>query len=165
MDHPAAYGELLARAERQVAEITRLLVENERLYGRIDELEAEPARRDPDGAARTRPPAWVKANKPPRSTEKGARKKRPHGYARKRSVPSVTAPHAVDACPDCGCSLQGGTAKHQREIIEITLPPAVVTDHVLLERVCPLCGTTCVLTWTRVTAWSASIALARGCWP
>lgn len=54
--------------------------------------------------------------------------------------------HAVATCPGCGCGLQGGTIKRHREIIEIALPPVTVTDHHLLERVCPTCQRRCVPT-------------------
>lgn len=52
--------------------------------------------------------------------------------------------HAVDRCPDCGCVLRGGSVKRHREVIEIAVAPATVTDHRLVERVCPLCHKRCV---------------------
>ena len=38
------------------------------------------------------------------------------------------------------------TVKWRREVIEVVLSPAEVTDHVVVERVCPLCKKRCVPT-------------------
>jgi len=49
--------------------------------------------------------------------------------------------HAVEHCPTCGLLLVGGSVKRTREVIEAPLVPAVVTEHVYLERCCPHCHT------------------------
>ena len=74
------------------------------------------------------------------------RQKRQANFARARGIATRQVIHAVDACPDCGCRLGGGSTKRHREIIEISPSPAVVTDHVLRERICPLCAKRCVPT-------------------
>ena len=59
-----------------------------RLFGHIQVLEAriaelEGQQKPPTDAGKERkPPSWVKANRPARS--KGERRKRPHGFARRR---------------------------------------------------------------------------------
>ena len=145
-------AELLSIIERLVAERQQLLTENARLQAdveglgqRVEELELELARGDPPAG---RPPAWVKPNKPERKGEKRPRKKRSQGFARKRSMTSERVVHAVAKCPGCGCQLLGGSVKRHREVIEIALAPAVVTEHVLVERVCPQCNKRCTPTLT-----------------
>lgn len=136
--------DLVDLAERLLGENSRLRADVERLSQRVAELEAELTTREP---ASPRPPGWVKPNKPARPKKKGERKKRAHGFARKRTVaPDRVVEHAVDRCPDCGCALFGGTIVRHREVIEIDLPPAVVTDHRLRKRVCPHCARSCVPT-------------------
>ncbi len=134
---------LIAERDELQAENARLRAEGERLVARVGALEAEVAARGPGGPGT---PGWVKPNRPPRTTRKKPRKKRAANFARVRGVATVRIEHVVDACPDCGCTLRGGSTKHHREVIEVELRPAVVTDHLLLERVCPQCGKRCVPT-------------------
>src|SRR5579884_800607 len=72
------------------------------------------------------------------------RKRRGHHRARRRMAPTARRVHALAACPCCGNLLAGGTIKRPREVIEVPLVPAVVTEHVYLERRCPGCGRRCV---------------------
>lgn len=130
---------LVAERDELRGENARLRAEVERLAVRVAELEAELTGRGPGAASA---PAWVKKNTPPRP--KKARKKRAAHFSRPRGVATARVVHAVDACPDCGCALRGGSAKRHREVIEVVLRPATVTDHVLLERVCPVCAKRCV---------------------
>jgi hypothetical protein len=75
---------------------------------------------------------------------KRPRKRRAHGFARHRMHPTARQVHVLARCPDCGTPLAGGTLKRTREVIEVPLAPAVVTEHVYLERRCPGCGRRCV---------------------
>jgi len=72
------------------------------------------------------------------------RKRRAHGYGRRRLEPTARQVHAVARCPDCGLLLAGGAIKRTREVIEVPVAPAVVTEHVYLARRCPGCRKT----WT-----------------
>ena len=84
-----------------------------RLFGHIQVLEAriaelEGQQKPPTDAVKERkPPSWVKANRPTRS--KGERRKRPHGFARRReepthrSTPRPVAPTARSLWPAGGC--------------------------------------------------------------
>jgi transposase len=128
-------AELYRIIEGLVAAQEHLRAENERLQARVGELEAELAGRSEP------PPPWVKANKPGRTSEKKTRRKRAAQFVRRRSVPDVVVEHAVAHCEKCACALAGGTIVRHREVIEVPLTPAVVTDHVLVERVCPQCQT------------------------
>jgi len=127
---------LTRELEQSRAENARLRGEVDRLALRVEELEAELAGRDPGSP---RPPAWVKKNAPPRGGPKSPRKQRGNNFARKRGVPTRQVMHAVEACPSCGCALRGGSVKRHREVIELVVSPVEVTDHLLVERVCPKC--------------------------
>jgi transposase len=72
---------------------------------------------------------------------KQARKRREHAFVRRRMAPTQQVIHALDTCPRCGMPLVGGSVKRQREVIEVPLVPAVITDHRYLERWCPHCHT------------------------
>ncbi len=54
-----------------------------------------------------------------------------------RMTPTAQVIHALDPYPTCGMTLTGGSAKRTRDVIEVSLIPAVVTEHVYLERCCP----------------------------
>ena len=82
-------------------------------------------------------PSWVKANRPARS--KGERRKRPHGFGRRREEPTHRVEHATASCPDCQVPLIGGRARGSRRVITLPRVQARVTDHVVLERACPKC--------------------------
>jgi hypothetical protein len=75
----------------------------------------------------------------PAAPPRPPRKRRARGFARRRLAPTACVIHALDRCPDCGTPLAGGTVKRTREVIEVPLVPAVVTEHVYLERRCPAC--------------------------
>ena len=136
-------ADLEQRLGRQEAELTALRVTIGRLSERIGGLlaAAEPTPGDepagpasgmpglkPAGTGRTRP-----ATPPPR-------KRRAQGYGRKRMRPTARQVHALAHCPHCRTSLQGGTVKRTREVIEVMPSPVLVTEHVYLERRCPRCG-------------------------
>jgi transposase len=95
---------------------------------------------DPDGAAG--PPRGMPGLKPGRPPARPAwpRRKRARGYGRRRTVPAAQQAHAIAACPTCRVPRTGGTVARTREVIEVPLAPAVVTEHVYLARRCPRCG-------------------------
>lgn len=59
-------------------------------------------------------------------------------------MPTHRQVHAYAACPFCRASLAGGTVKRTREVIELPRVPAVVTEHVYVERRCPACRRRCL---------------------
>lgn len=143
---PPSRAELYRIIERLVAENTALRTEVARLTARGEELAAELAVLRAGGAAAGR--GRVPDRAPRGERPKQPRAKRTAQFARPRGLASVRVEHALDACPDCGGTLRGGSVKRHREVIEVALPPAVVTDHVLLERLCPHCNRRCVPTLT-----------------
>ena len=113
-----------------------------RLFGHIQVLEAriaelEGQQKPPTGVKERKPPSWVKANRPARS--KGERRKRPHGFARRREEPTHRVEHATASCPDCQVPLTGGRVRGSRQVISLPRVRARVTEHVVLERACPQC--------------------------
>ena len=75
---------------------------------------------------------------------KRPRKRRPHGFARRRMTPTRRVEHVVECCPDCGTQLSGGWTQRTREVIELPQVPAEVTEHVYIARNCPACRRRCL---------------------
>lgn len=94
---------------------------------------------DPGGSPREMPglKPVTGMERPPRQPRKRWR----HAFVRQRAEPTDRITHAVDTCPTCGRALTGGSVKRTREVIEVPLGPAVVTEHVYLERLCLHCRT------------------------
>ena len=102
------------------------------LQRRIGALESRLNRRGSSGMPGNKPPSGQ------RSPEKKGEPRR-HGFARKRMTPTRRVEHAVAVCPDCGTHLSGGWVHRTREVIELTVVPVEVTEHVLVARICPVC--------------------------
>ena len=47
--------------------------------------------------------------------------------------------HVLESCPQCGTGLAGGWVQRTREVIDLPLVPAQVTEHVFIARTCPVC--------------------------
>ena len=77
--------------------------------------------------------------RPGPTERKGSRKARPHGFARQRMAPAHRVEHVLETCPDCGTGLAGGWTQRTREVIDVPVAPAEVTEHVFVARVCPVC--------------------------
>jgi transposase len=119
----------------QRAEMTRL---TERVGALLAALEP------PDGDDSAPRPATMPGLKPagrtrPPMAEPRPRKRRAHGYGRKRMRPTARQVHAYTQCPHCRTALGGGTVKRTREVIELVPARVAVTAHQYLERRCPRC--------------------------
>ena len=104
------------------------------LRGRIEVLEGQAKPGGPKGMPGNKPQSRRKAPK-----EKGPRKTRRHGFARRRMTPTHRVDHAMDTCPDCGAGLFGGWVQRTREVIDIPVAPVQVTEHRSIARTCPTC--------------------------
>ena len=104
------------------------------LRGRIEVLEGQAKPGGPKGMPGNKPQSRRKAPK-----EKGPRKTRRHGFARRRMTPTHRVDHAMDTCPDCGAGLSGGWVQRTREVIDIPVAPVQVTEHRSIARTCPTC--------------------------
>ncbi len=123
--------------------ILRQQAANEQLQVRVEQLEWQVQqvvvnKGKPKGIAGNK----LQANKPPK--EKTPRKQREHNFVRVRSVPTHRVEHALDECTECGTQLTHGSTKRTREVIDVPLLPATVTEHVFIERRCYKCGQRCV---------------------
>jgi transposase len=144
-----AQHERIAVLERTVAEQRAIIVTLEatvaQLTARVDGLLAtvEALRRGDDGAGSGRPQGMpgLKAAPAQARPPKQPRKGRAQQFVRHRMEPTQRIVHAVANCPTCGLLLRGGSVKRRREVIEVPVVPAVVTEHVFLERCCPHCHT------------------------
>ena len=107
------------------------------LRQRVESLEA----RLSGGGLGARMPGHKPAakRKKPAEQEKKPRKKRQHGFARPRMEPAVRVVHAPESCPECHTTLSGGWVQRTREVIDIPVVPAEVTEHVFIALTCPLC--------------------------
>jgi transposase len=127
----ASRDELLALIAAQQTTIAQLQATVRALEQRVRELETG------SGASRRMP-----GHKPEQAEPRPRRprRKRSENHARRRSEPTARVVHALVHCPRCGSPLAGGAVKRSREVIELTPVPAVITEHVYLERCCPGCG-------------------------
>jgi transposase len=84
--------------------------------------------------------------KPTQAAERAARprKRRATGHGRHRMRATAREVPALAACPACGAPLAGGTVKRTREVLDLSPPRLVVTEHAYVERRCPDCGKRCV---------------------
>ena len=105
------------------------------LRRRVEELEALLSSRGPTAGMPGNKPS-VKRHQP---EMKGPRKRRLHGFARRRMEPTQRVIHAPESCPECGTGLSGGWVQRRREVIELPVAPAEVIEHVFVARICPLC--------------------------
>jgi hypothetical protein len=86
----------------------------------------------------------VPGTKPASSTRSKAtgqpRKRRPHGFARRRSPdPTRQVRHVLDSCPHCQTALTGGWVKRRRELIDLPRLPVQVEEHLYIARRCAGC--------------------------
>ena len=141
--------DLAAATREQLIEVVgQLLGYIGTLEARIAEFEGQ-TKPPTNGMKPGTPPAWVKANRPARP--KKERRKRTHGFARRREEPTHRVEHATASCPDCQVPLQGGMVRRRRQVISVPRVRARVTEHVVLERACPKCRKR----WAPEPDWSA----------
>jgi transposase len=122
----ATIGALKAQVTALQTEVATLKEEIERLKG------------SPPPKAKPVVPAFVKPNVKPR--QPAPRKKRPHGFARKRQTPTETVVHAPQSCSCCGRKLSGGWVHRTREVIELPEAPIRIIEHKIMGRHCGVCG-------------------------
>ena len=127
----------LTKASREtlLAVIAELQDTNAGLRRRVESLEARLSAAGPRG----RMPGHKPAGKGRQPQRKELRKRRPHGFARRRTEPARRMEHAAESCPECHTTLSGGWVQRTREVIDIPVAPAEVTEHVFMARLCPLC--------------------------
>lgn len=139
-----SHEQLLALIAEQQAVITQQQTVIQELQRRVAALEKQLRHSSGGGGMPGTKPATTRCRE-----RKGQRKRRPHGFARRRMTPTERVAHALEHCPDCGTRLQGGWVQRIREVLEVPATPLRVVEHRFLARTCPLCG----------KRWVASAAL------
>ncbi|MGH2371078.1 MAG: IS66 family transposase, partial [Chloroflexota bacterium] len=125
---------------RQAAEIATMQALVTELTARVGELLAVlalPDGDDPGGRPTTMPGLKPVTGQTPAPS--APRKRRAHGYGRRRMTPTARQVHAYATCPACHTPLRGGTRRRRREVIELIPARVAVTEHVYVERRCPRC--------------------------
>lgn len=130
----ATREELLALIATQRATITTLQGQIAQLQQRIGALEERLGGGSSSGMPGNKPATTR------RREGKAQRKPRDRGFGRQRLVPTEQVDHAVDVCPGCGTTLQGGSVQRTREVLELPLAPLRVIEHRFIARKCPRCG-------------------------
>jgi transposase len=128
--------QIIAEQRQQIATLEAqlaLALEQVRLLtARVAELE----QRDP--------PAWAKPNRPKPTAPRPPRKPRRTAFVRRCEEATVVVEHAAERCPDCATPLRGGWVRWRRQVIDVPVLPATVTEHVVIARRCPACHRTVV---------------------
>jgi hypothetical protein len=140
MDEELQYAEravllrIIAEQRQQIgtleAQLAVALEQVRLLTARVAELE----QRDP--------PAWAKPNRPKATAPQSPRKPRGTTFVRCREEATVVVEHAAERCPDCATPLTGGWVRGRRQVIDLPVLPATVTEHVVIARRCPTCHRT-----------------------
>lgn len=144
MNHlPKTYEDLtvlVVKLQQEAVELKRenqaLKQENQQLRKIIQSLEkrlSQLERQPPPGLPFHLKPS-IKSNK-----KKAKPKKRDQGYARKKDIPTHIVKHAHSCCPGCNNQLFNGWIKSSRQIIDIPLTPATITEHQVFEHWCSYC--------------------------
>lgn len=124
--------------------IQGLQEQNALLRAQVAQLQAENARLAGTVREPKRPPGDWPSERTKQEREETPRKQRApeHNRGRQRLPPDAEIQYAEDTCPRCGHNLAGGWEHRRIQVIEVPPPaPVVVTDHVLIRRQCPACGT------------------------
>lgn len=127
--------------------ITGLQEQNALLRAQVAQLQAENARLAGTTREPKRPPGDWPSERTKQEREEQPRKQRAqeHNRGRQRLPPDAEIRYAADTCPRCGHALGGGWEHRRIQVVEAPPPaPVVVTDHVLIRRQCPACGTQAV---------------------
>jgi hypothetical protein len=104
------------------------------LSARITDLERRLGSSGGSGMPGTKPASATRAK-----ATGAPRRKRPHGYARRRMPPTRQVAHAVAQCPHCTTPLTGGWVARRREVIDLPAVPVEVVEHVIWARRCAGC--------------------------
>jgi len=117
--------------------IYKLFEENELLRIRISDLEEKLNQKGKSENLKKEIPLWVKANV--KKKHNGKRKKRLNAFARLKDTPTNTVFHSHEKCPNCDGLLGKPSVAYSRQIIDIPINPAIITEHIIFKRYCVSC--------------------------
>jgi transposase len=145
--------ELLAERDEHIAQLRAQVAQVDELQALVAELRAQvadlTARVKQNSKNSCKPPSSDGLGKPaPKSlrTKTGRKPGRPKGQPgatmELTDHPDRVVRHEPPACRTCGTGLEGArqTGAERRQVTEIPLVKAVVTEHQMIERECPCCG-------------------------
>ena len=140
-------GQALSAADRDVliaiiAQLQATVLEQQRVIERLERRIAELEGQAKPGGPPRMPGLKAKSGRQP-PVKQLPHKQRRHGFARRRMTPTQRVEHVMENCPDCGTHLTGGWTQRTREVIELPVAPAQVTEHVYIARTCPACRRRC----------------------
>lgn len=107
------------------------------LQTRIIDLEEKLSAKGKSTNQKKEVPLWVKANV--EKKKKGKRKKRLQSFVRMKDTPTNTVFHSHEKCPNCDGVLGKPSVCYSRQIIDIPILPATITEHVIFKRYCSSC--------------------------
>jgi uncharacterized coiled-coil protein SlyX len=143
---PPTVEELTTLVAEQRTQIRALQARVRQLEARLAVLgEPEPVPVPPGEATspRPEPPPWVKANVQREATTDRSRRPRAPVPGRRREQPDRIVVHAPAHCPSCWQPLTRGRVVQRRQVIDVPPVRVEITEHRVLERRCPRCGTVC----------------------
>lgn len=130
-------AKLLTLSNSQLIVIIHELVDKINLLEtRIIEIE-EKLKKTGEGGQKKVFPSFVKPNVKNKRNEK--RKKRSQAFVRMKDFPTQTVFHSQEECPDCLGNLGKPSVAYSRQIIDIPITPAIITEHVIFKRYCLSC--------------------------
>jgi len=117
----------LVALRQQITDLTAQLTAAQQ---RIAELEAK----------KTPPPAFVKANRPPKAAQPRTPRAPEQNRSRRRDTPTVIVAHPITQCPACQGRLSSRHVGRRRQVIDVPPPPPVlVTEHQVERGWCSYC--------------------------
>jgi transposase len=149
----ARLRELLAERDAHIAHLLAQAAQPDELQARVAELQAQVAdlmaRVKQNSKNSSKPPSSDGLGKPaPKSLRKktgrkpGRPKGQPGATMELTDHPDHVIRHEPPACRTCGTGLAGAreTGAERRQVTEIPLVKAEVTEHQMIEMECPCCG-------------------------
>ncbi len=127
---------LLSRGEL-ITIIYEMSGEIELLKTRIIDLEEKFSERGKSENQKRTIPLWIKPNVKNKKSKK--KKKRASAFVRIKDTPTSTVFHSHEVCPDCNGALGAPAVCYSRQIIDIPILPASITEHVVFKRYCFSC--------------------------
>ena len=121
-----------------IAQQRDLLIRQQAIIESLEKRVAQLEGRAKSGGNCQMPGLKPQADRKP-AQPKQPRKRRSHGFARVRAMPTRRVEHVVEQCPDCGTGLSGGWTHRTREVIDLPQAPVEVTEHAFIARTCPRC--------------------------
>jgi len=129
---------LLSLSKSQLIVIIHELVDKINLLEtRIVNLEERLSAKEEFNNRKKEIPSWVKMNV--KSKKKKSRKKRLNSFVRIKDTPTNTIFHSHEKCPNCDGKLGKPSVAYSRQIIDIPINPATITEHVIFKRYCVSC--------------------------